>query len=220
MLINIVNSDFLFNNKVWSVSFLIPHEEIVVNNRCSLMTLGDVITERKENSTANSEDGIINYIGLENIESCTGRVIDFETKRKSDIKSTCKKFYKGDILFGRLRPNLNKILYNDQIESGECSTEIHVLIPNLDIVNPVFLAELLRSAPINKRIISLVRGAALPRVSISDLKKMAIPIPPLEEQNRLAEIINYRRKELESHILIAKQIPKDLSDLVTEIYSE
>ncbi len=219
MIVNIVNSDFLFNNKVWSVSFLIPHEEIVVNSMCTLMSLGDVITERKENSNANSDDDTINYIGLENIESGTGRLIDFEIKRKSDIKSTCKKYYKGDILFGRLRPNLNKILYNDQIESGECSTEILVLIPNLNIVNPVYLAELLRSAPINQRIIGLVRGAALPRVSASDLKKMAIPIPPLEEQNRLARIINDKRKELESHILIAKQIPLDLSDLVTEIYS-
>lgn len=216
MIVNIVNSDELFKKNAWSVNFLLPDEELKVKEGYTLISLSNLVKERKE--TVLLKSGVSHYVGLENIESMTGRLVDYRERPCEDIKSICKKFYKGDILFGRLRPNLNKVFFNNVIDWGECSTEILVLQPNQNIVEPLFLSELLRSEPIYNKIIKIVKGASLPRVSITDLCQIKIPIPELEEQNKIVKVIQRKREELEEHIKLAKQIPSDISRLLSDSY--
>ena len=219
MVINIVNSYKLLSSNVWSVSFLLPHESINVTKEFSLITLAELVVERKESITLPNDETVVHYVGLENIEAKTGRLIDYSERHGRDIKSTCKVFRAGDILYGRLRPNLNKVLLNTSIECGECSTEIFVLIPNLDRIDPLYLSELLRSEGINKHIVSLIKGAALPRVSMYDLKRLMLPIPTIEKQHQLAKTIARKRDELEMHIQRAKQLPVEISNMLMEAYT-
>ena len=121
----------MIRKKVWSVNFLLPQKEIKAVYGYSLIELSKLANERRETITLSDDYGSVHYIGLENIESKTGRLVGFSIKHSNDIKSSCKLFYRGDILYGRLRPNLNKVLYNDIFEKGECSTEIIVLTPNI-----------------------------------------------------------------------------------------
>lgn len=218
MISNIVASKDLFLKNVWSVQFFLPQEELKTNNEFQLVKMGHLIHERKESITLTNEDANVNYIGLENIEARTGRVVSFLPKQGDEIKSTCKCFYKGDILYGRLRPNLNKVYYNDRFNEGVCTTEILVLTPILDMVNPIYLSELLRTEIINKRIAALIKGAALPRVAMSDLKQLLLPIPSLQKQNDIAKEILKKRKELEEHIRLAQQIPIDIDTYITSTY--
>ena len=132
--------------------------------------------------------------------------------------SLVKRFYKGDILYGRLRPTLNKVYYNDCFEEGVCTTEILVLSPILEKVDPIYLAELLRTEVINRRIVGLIKGAALPRIAMADLKQIALPIPSLERQNEIANEISRKRKELEEHIRLAQEIPMDIDKYLTAAY--
>lgn len=220
MIVNIVDSNKLFHKNVWSVQLFLPQETLNVNSDFKLMKLSSLIHERKESVNPSGEQTLVNYIGLENIEAHTGRLISFTPKQGCDIKSTCKRFCRGDILYGRLRPTLNKVYYNDQINDGICTTEILVLTPCTEKVNPVYLSELLRTTVINSRIINLVKGAALPRVSMADLKQLEIPIPSIEKQNELAQYILKKRQELEEHILIVQQLPIDIDRHVTEAFSQ
>lgn len=220
MITNVVFSKEMFFKNVWSVQFFLPQEEIQINNEYRLVKIEDLVSERKESIALTSEDYDVNYIGLENIESNTGRLVSFFPKCGTDIKSTCKKFYKNDILYGRLRPNLNKVLLADNFDSGVCTTEILVLIPNLNLVNPIYLAELLRTTIINKRIVNMIKGAALPRVSMSDLKQLEIPIPSLEKQNLYAEEILRKRAELEEHIKLAQMIPVELDQYISSAFTK
>ncbi len=215
MITNIVDSLEMIKKNVWSVNFLFPQDEVKAKDGFSLMKLSDLVDERRETITLTNEYGEVHYIGLENIESKTGRLVDFSIKSSADIKSSCKIFMNGDILYGRLRPNLNKVFYNSVFSKGECSAEIIVLIPKEDIVDPIYLSELLRSDTVNRRIVNIVKGAALPRVSMADLKQLQLPIPPLDEQRRISKIIVQKRNELEDHIMKARQIPIELSDMLS-----
>ena len=219
MIINIVNSSEMKKKNVWSVNFLFPQEEIKAIEGYSLMKLSELVDERRETITLTTAYGEVHYVGLENIESKTGRLVDFSIKHSNDIKSSCKLFMYGDILFGRLRPNLNKVFFNSLFQKGECSTEIIVLIPKVEYVDPVYLSELLRSENINKRIVNIVKGAALPRVSMADLKQLQLPMPPLDEQKRIAKIILQKRAELDEHIKRAQQIPMELSDMLSASFA-
>lgn len=197
---------------------LFPHDELKINDGYKLVKLKDLVKERKESVSAESE-GNINYVGLENIESKTGRLVNYAPRPAVDIKSGSKKFQKGDILFGRLRPNLNKVLFNTDIDDGRCSTEILVLEPNSDVINPIYLSEIMRTEEINGRIVDLVKGAALPRVGITDLLNVEIPIPDVEKQNEISDIIVKKREELEEHIRLAQSIPMELDRMLVGAYS-
>ena len=218
MIANTVSSHELFLKNIWSVQFFLPQEELQTNSEFRLVKLEKLVSERRENVSLTAEDKNIHYIGLENIEAKTGRIVSFIPKNGEEIKSTCKRFYKGDILYGRLRPTLNKVYYNDCFEEGVCTTEILVLSPTLEKVNPIYLAELLRTKVINRRIIGLIKGAALPRIAMSDLKQIAVPIPSQKKKNAIANEILRKRKELEEHIRLAQEIPTDIDNYLTAAY--
>ncbi|NSJ46833.1 restriction endonuclease subunit S [Enterocloster clostridioformis] len=218
MLVNVIDSITLFKEKSWSIMMLFPHDELRVNEDFKLVKLGDLVKERKENM-GTEKDGELNYVGLENIESGTGRLVNFSPKPASDIKSGSKRFELGDILYGRLRPNLNKVFLNEVISNGRCSTEILVLEPDIKKVNPMYLSELLRTKEMNTRIVDLIKGAALPRVNISDLLALEVPLPKLDKQNDMANMIKKKRIELEEHIRQAEIIPIELNKMIVSAYS-
>ncbi|MDE5014946.1 restriction endonuclease subunit S, partial [Francisella tularensis subsp. holarctica] len=54
-----------------------------------------------------------NYVGLENIEFNTGRLIDFCETQGKEIKSSIVEFKKGIVFYGKLRPYLNKVWFSE-----------------------------------------------------------------------------------------------------------
>jgi type I restriction enzyme, S subunit len=66
------------------------------------------------------------YVGLEHIESQTGRFIG--SIDPIEVKSSTFKFTPEHLLYGRLRPYLNKVMLPDF--AGHCSTEIFPILPN------------------------------------------------------------------------------------------
>lgn len=213
MVVNVVDNETFLLNNAWSIQFFLPQEELNISEDYIMVKIKDIVHERKGRNSCGED--IINYVGLENIESKTGRLIGFNPKDATEIKSSSKVFKKGDILFGRLRPNLNKVFYNDIIDDGICSTEILVLTPNVEKVNPIYLAAILRTEIVKQRIINLVKGAALPRVSIHDLLDLEIPLPSLAQQNNIAKKVKLYSQELEECYKRIVNIPSELDQLLS-----
>lgn len=124
-------------------------------------------------------EDIYNYIALENIESGTGRLINFAPVKGKFIESNKFAFEKGDILYGRLRPYLRKAIIAPF--DGICATEIIPLKP-LDGVNSEYLREFLLSPFVARHVEGLVAGARMPRLRTSDLLEIPVPLPDATEQ--------------------------------------
>lgn len=137
--------------------------------------------------------GPVEYIGLENIVSQLGKLTGQTTyAAPSEIKSLKTVFAVGDVLYGKLRPNLNKVWRADR--NGICSTDIFALRTDQSAVHPVFLETILRSTAFNTKVMEHLRGAQLPRVGWNDFSAIEIPIPPLEVQREIvAEVEGYQR---------------------------
>jgi type I restriction enzyme M protein len=163
-------------------------------------------------------DGNVSYIGLENIESNTGRSIGDVKANYKSIKSTKTKFEKKDVLLGKLRPNLNKVYLSD-IE-GICSTDIYVLRPNTDVINPQFLATILRSSEVNEEIVRGVQGAQLPRVSWAHISNIKISVPPLDVQLSIADSITHEAELIESSREIIDIFNKKIQHKVSTIWKQ
>lgn len=145
------------------------------------------------------------YVGLENIESHTGRLLPRPSTPGKEIKSTKTVFQPGDILFGKLRPNLNKVWLADR--EGICSTDIWVLRPTSGI-EPKYLCEYLRSTAVHKAVSQLAVGANLPRADASSFDSIPVPLPPPREQQRIVAFLDEANalqcKRLESRELLAR----------------
>ena len=123
------------------------------------------------------------YVGLKHIESNTGIV---EYGESSNVRSTKSVFKKGDILYGRLRPYLNKVCIPSF--DGICSTDILVLT-TYDFLTPKFLCLYLQTTNFVQFATSQSQGVNLPRVKFSTIKDYPLPLPPLNEQKRIVSKI-------------------------------
>ena len=137
--------------------------------------------------------GPATYVGLENItqdsEQLCGNVV---IKDPSQVKSLKSVFCTNDILYGRLRPNLNKVWLADR--DGFCSTDILVIRSVEEKVLPELYVYLFRSSEFNSAVLQRVTGAQLPRISWAQFQNLAIPLPPLEIQAEIVtEIEGYQR---------------------------
>ncbi len=120
------------------------------------------------------------YVGLEHIESGLNCLVGHGVA--AEVRSAKSVFQAGDVLYGRLRPYLNKVLLAEF--EGICSTDILVLRCTSDII-PAFLERLLRTPAFLNWAITNSAGINLPRVSFEKLAGFSFLLPPLEEQRRI-----------------------------------
>lgn len=131
---------------------------------------------------------------LEDIESYTGKLLQIKSKKDRTISGVRHPFKPGDILFSRLRTYLNKVLLSTK--SGFCSTEMIPITPFKCII-PEYLYYWIRSPFFVEYTISCGYGVKMPRLSTYDANNAIIPLPPLEEQKRIVEIIKKFQYDLE-----------------------
>jgi type I restriction enzyme S subunit len=158
-------------------------------NLQSTKSLGEVLEVSRERIEPIEHPEILfNYVGLENIEGHSGNLLPYQRTPGAEIKSTKNIFRAGEILYGKLRPYLNKVhLANDD---GICSTDIYVLRPREGEINPSFVANYLRSPSVLDAVSSAMSGANLPRIGIDALLGIPIRLPPLPEQQRIAKLLD------------------------------
>lgn len=158
-------------------------------NNWKLVNLEEIISPRKEKIQPNEIKGQL-YLGLEHIISNNLNIINFGSS--NDLKSTKGVFYSGDILYGKLRPYLNKVVLSDN--RGVCSTDIIVFQVKKELVLAKYIANILRSNSFVSFATMKMSGANLPRVSWLKLKKFKIPLPPLKTQQKIVEILEKAEK--------------------------
>jgi restriction endonuclease S subunit len=128
------------------------------------------------------------YIGLENITSNTGEYV--ATSEKQSI-STAGVFKKGEILFPKLRPYLNKV-YLAEFD-GICSTEFHIF--QAKNISPEFLTIYLRSDLIVNQTKHLMTGNTLPRLQTEDIQKLPVPLVSTVIQSKVIEVYKKADKQ-------------------------
>lgn len=160
--------------------------------------LKDVVTLRDEKLRPQSDTR--DYLELEDIESGTGRILS--RRDTLDVGSSVTRFYKGDILFGKLRPYLEKYCRPDF--DGNCTGEILALRP--DRIHGSFLFYCLASRWFIERCNALAYGAKMPRVDwATQLAQFELPLPPLVEQKRIAAFLDRSCEDIDRAIAKKRQ---------------
>ena len=147
-----------------------------------VVPLGEVCTITKKQGGSRP----LPYVGLEDIASGGAGLFLGSLDPQTD-KSTTFEFEPKHVLYGRLRPYLNKVLLPDFV--GHCSSEIFPLLP-LPQLDRRFLFHWLTNQQTVDAINATCTGARMPRANVSELMTFPIPLPPLDEQKRIVAVLD------------------------------
>ena len=167
-------------------------------------TLGEIIEPSKEKINPQKIKEVP-YISLEHIEKDTGKLLGRGCS--SEVKSTKTKFNRGDLLYGKLRPYLNKVYLSDF--EGICSTDL-LVFPKSDLRSNEFLLYRLLCRDFVSYASHNVSGVNLPRVNFQTLAQFKIPLPPLHEQRRIVAKIEELFTKLDAGIDALRKVGAQL----------
>lgn len=164
-----------------------------------------IVEISSKKSTASQVD---KYIGMANIDSNTGIYVESETEKG---KGDCSVFKAGDVLFGKLRPYLNKVYLADF--NGGCTTEFVVLdtIEKEKISNKFLSIFLLLDCVVNQTKY-MMTGNTLPRLQTFDIENLLISIPSKEIQQTIIDIMDAAYKTKKNKEAKAKELLDGIDD--------
>lgn len=155
--------------------------------------LGDVVEYDKNQSLHKN----LPYIGLEHIESNSGRFLG--SHKPQTVKSSTFYFNNHHVLYGRLRPYLNKVLLPDF--EGHCSTEIFPIKVRKDIIREYLFYWLISESTV-KKIDATWTGARMPRANMNQVLEFEFSFPSIKEQQtivRKLDALKAQTQKLEAH---------------------
>ncbi|EGH9936070.1 restriction endonuclease subunit S [Salmonella enterica] len=138
---------------------------------------------------------------LEDIEKVTSKLINKVTFAERPFKSSKNRFSQGDVLYGKLRPYLDKVIVAN--EPGVCTTEI-IPITSYGNIYPEFLRLLLKAPNFIIYANSSTHGMNLPRLGTEKAQQAVIELAPIQEQLRIVSRVDKLMSlcdQLEQHSL-------------------
>lgn len=125
-------------------------------------------------------------LDLEDIEKDTGKILRFVNRSDRPSLSTKRPFRKGQLLYSKLRPYLNKVLIAPK--EGYCTSEI-LPIEFYGKCNPGYLRLVLMSDYFLAYANQCSYGVKMPRLGTNDGLDALIPLPPLKEQESISNAV-------------------------------
>ena len=162
----------------------------------------------------NTEHAVSNegYVGLENVESWSGRKIETNTPEAEGVALS---YQKGDVLFGKLRPYLAKCYVAE--EDACCSMEFLVMRPK-KVVSKYLQYRILSAEFIDKVNMSTY-GAKMPRANWSFIGNLKLDVPSMEEQQLIANYLDDRCSKIDAIIAEAKASIEEYKELKQALIS-
>lgn len=179
---------------------LVPVEEQpyeVPGNWC--WTRLEYLIQTSKEKTDEFDDLSVRYIGLENIEK-DGGITGYSSVE--NVKSMKNIFHKRQILYGKLRPYLNK--HDIASFEGVCSTDI-LVFDTLCSSNNKYINFYFNQPYFIDYVVGNSKGINLPRVSENVILNASVPLPPLLEQQRIVEQIERLFSKLDEAKNIAEE---------------
>lgn len=170
-------------------------------------------------SRVDGSDDARPYVGLEQIESGTGRLIRASSETEVSVESPDQSteatgesltntFEPGDVLFGKLRPYLAKAWVAEF--AGRCTTELLVMEPRA--IESRFLRYVCLSRDFIDAVDASTFGSKMPRADWDFIGNMPIPMPNQTKQRAIADYLDRETAQLDA--LVATK--EELLDLLAE----
>jgi len=169
-------------------------------------------------SPTDGKSGAIRFIGLQHVESHTGRRIGEDGWLAEELTGRKFKFSPGEIVYGYLRPYLNKVWIADC--DGVCSVDQYVIRPKPERVDTSYLAHFMRSASFLRQAIEFTHNLLLPRLRTALLESIPIPLPSLPEQRRIVAYLDGLQGKVDELRRLQAETQKELDALMPSVLAK
>jgi len=180
-------------------------------SECRIVQLGDVCKQDRI-TVKPGERTDLRYVGLESIEANTGQFNEGElSKTPESPQSNSFRFGAEHVLYGKLRPYLNKVALADF--EGKSSTEIIPLLPSPEL-DRRYLCYFLRSPLTVSRISEKTAGARMPRADMNFVFGLKMSLPNLPEQCRIVDLLS----RAEGIVRLRREAEKKAAELIPALF--
>lgn len=155
-------------------------------------------------------------ISPDSIEKDSGKIIKIKTVAEANIDSDNHRFYKGQILYSKIRPLLNKVTIAP--EDGLCSADMYP-------ISTEEKTEFIKYYMLSKAFLSSVKNIVadrvkMPKINQDELKETRFVIPPLSEQEAIVTYLDSKVAKIDEYISIAEKKIAALEELKQTIIAE
>ena len=185
------------------------------------MQLGEVCSiDGRTLSSKTPEDYCFDYIALSDIDR--GHLLQTKHYKFSEAPSRARRIVKkGDVLLATVRPNLQGFyVFKDKIEDCVVSTGFAVLSPQPDLLDSVYLFQILFSHRMLATYYAVNVGSNYPAINSSDISKFKIPIPSLSEQKAIASLLEKWDTAIEKTEALIEAKEKRFKWLITRLIAQ
>ena len=161
------------------------------DTKVEMKKLGE-LCQQISNIKWKNEKNSFQYIDLTSVDRETHEIINPTKIDSSNAPSRAQQIVKeNDVLFGTTRPMLKRSTFISKEFDGQiCSTGYCVLRPNQEIVKPRYIYHHINSSLFYQYVETHQQGASYPAISDADVKNFAIPLPPLDIQQRIVNVLD------------------------------
>lgn len=138
------------------------------------------VADIRSNLTSPSLHRELPHIAPNNIEKDTGKLLHYRTVAEDGVISSNHHFYPGQILYSKIRPNLNKLCVIDF--EGLCSADMYPIEARIETE---FLRLVMLSSIFVKQTTDEANRVAMPKINQITLNRIIVPVPPIEEQRSI-----------------------------------
>ena len=161
------------------------------DTKVEMKKLGE-LCQQISNIKWKNEKNSFQYIDLTSVDRETHEIINTTKIDSSNAPSRAQQIVKeNDVLFGTTRPMLKRSTFISKEFDGQiCSTGYCVLRPNQEIVKPRYIYHHINSSLFYQYVETHQQGASYPAISDADVKNFTIPLPPLDIQQRIVNVLD------------------------------
>ncbi len=125
------------------------------------------------------------HVAPNNIEKGSGKLLEYSTVGEDGVRSVKHRFFAGQLLYSKIRPNLAKAVLVDF--EGLCSADMY---PIDSFIDRKFLLYFMLSGVFIAMATKQDTRVAMPKINQTELSKIPVPLPPLAEQQRIVERVD------------------------------
>ena len=154
-------------------------------------SISNVVEKAKQIDPRKTPNLFFKYIDVSGISNEFYKIIEYRTYNGSNAPSRARKLIQtNDVIFATVRPTLKRIAYVDEDYDGKiCSTAFCVLRSKKNVLSGRYLYYCVQRNEFIEELAKLQRGASYPAVTDGDIKRQQIPLPKVEEQKEIANIL-------------------------------
>jgi type I restriction enzyme S subunit len=160
-------------------------------------------------------------VDIASVDNETKVIVAAKRMTGADAPSRARKvIHKGDLIVATVRPNLNAVaLVPDNLDNQICSTGFSVFRPSEKVLSK-YLFAFVRSQVFIDYLVARTTGANYPAVKDGEVKDAPIPVPPLQEQERIVKLLDQADELRKLRVQAARRATALIPALFHEMFGD